>query len=152
MGSTGVQHHDRGAAAVEFALVSVLLFTLLFAIIQYGFLFFQFQAAAATAHEGARLAALGIDECPDFGRAVRDRGTANGLPAGAVTEVHVSYSDPNDPSVFDADRGVTALVRVVWTPTSFGVPFVPYPRGPLTSQAATTVEAVGAVTTACDFQ
>src|SRR5215467_7444086 len=97
MDSTGVRQHDRGAAAVEFALVSVLLFTLLFGIIQYGFLFFQYQAAAATAHEGARLAALGINDCSDFGRAVQDRGTANGLPAGAVTEVHVTYPDPDNP-------------------------------------------------------
>jgi len=152
MDSTGVRHHDRGAAAVEFALVSVLLFTLLFAIIQYGFLFFQYQAAAATAHEAARLAALGIDSCGDYGQAVFARGDANGLPAGALTEVDVNYPDPLNPGgVLDADRGVTALVQVKWTRTSFGMPFVPYPSGPLTSQAATTVEAVGAITNECDY-
>jgi len=134
MNSRGVQHHDRGAAAVEFALVSVLLFTLLFGIIQYGFLFFQYQAAAATAHEGARLAALGIDDCADYGQAVVQRGRDNGLPGVEVTGV-----------------GVTALVQVKWKPIDFGVPFVPYPRGPLISQAATTVEDVGAITNECAY-
>ena len=44
---------DDGAAAVEFALVSVLLFTLFFGIIQYGYFFLQSSGAehAAWAEE-----------------------------------------------------------------------------------------------------
>ncbi|MGH3990759.1 MAG: TadE/TadG family type IV pilus assembly protein, partial [Pseudonocardiaceae bacterium] len=45
---------DSGAAAVEFALVSVLLFTLLFGTVQYGYFFFQATAAEHAAREGAR--------------------------------------------------------------------------------------------------
>lgn len=57
-------HRDEGAAAVEFALVSLLLFLLVFGIIEFGFAFYSVQGAAAAAREGARRAAVGaITSC-----------------------------------------------------------------------------------------
>ena len=50
---------DEGAAAVEFALVSLLLFLLLFGLIEFGIGFFTQQGAAAAAREAARRAAVG---------------------------------------------------------------------------------------------
>jgi Flp pilus assembly protein TadG len=50
--------YERGAAAVGFALVSILPLTLLFGIIQYAY-FFQSQGACATTRAAARLAAVG---------------------------------------------------------------------------------------------
>lgn len=41
--------HERGASAVEFTLVSSLLFTLVFGIVQYGMYFWQLQGGAAAA-------------------------------------------------------------------------------------------------------
>lgn len=52
------RHDETGAAAVEFALISVLLFAILFGIIYFGTLFSQFQAFQGAAREGARLAAV----------------------------------------------------------------------------------------------
>jgi Flp pilus assembly protein TadG len=149
-----VQQDDRGAAAVEFALVSVLLFTLLFGIIQYGFLFFQYQAAAATAHEAARLAAVGLypsttgspptPACPSFGLTVAGNGEANGLPLDSVRKVTVAWSP--DP----AQRGGLANVEVTVRPTRLGAAFVPVPHT-FTVKAVGTVEDIGLVTTTCSW-
>lgn len=53
---------DSGAAAVEFALVAMLLVTLLVGIIQFGYLFFQWLELTHAAREGARWAALWHDD------------------------------------------------------------------------------------------
>lgn len=67
-------HGEGGAAAVEFALVSILLFTLLFGIIGFGFALFKKNSATHAAREGARLAAVGITSCSGFETEVKDRG------------------------------------------------------------------------------
>jgi Flp pilus assembly protein TadG len=50
--------HERGVAAVEFALVLPLLMMLVFGVVQFGLLFNRQQALHAAAREGARVAAL----------------------------------------------------------------------------------------------
>ena len=50
--------HNRGAAAVEFALVAVLLFTLLFGLLDFGRALFQWNSAAEATRRGARTAAI----------------------------------------------------------------------------------------------
>ena len=49
---------DRGAAAVEFAMVATLLVTLLLGIAEFGYLFFQQGVIAGAAREGARYYAI----------------------------------------------------------------------------------------------
>ena len=51
-------HNEDGAAAVEFALVATLLFTLLFGIIEFGTAYSRYQVFHGAAREGARLAAV----------------------------------------------------------------------------------------------
>src|SRR5207244_4829851 len=51
-------NREEGAAAVEFALVSILLFTLLFAIINFGLVLHRYQVYEGAAREGARYAAV----------------------------------------------------------------------------------------------
>lgn len=53
---------DVGAAAVELALVSLLLFTLVFGI-QYGFYFWASQLGASAARDAARYSAVGTQSC-----------------------------------------------------------------------------------------
>jgi Flp pilus assembly protein TadG len=79
---------DRGAAAVEFALVSVLLFTLLFGIIGFGFVLFAQQSALHAAREGARLAAVGVNDCGEFQAEVAERGHGANV---AEADVSLTY-------------------------------------------------------------
>ena len=52
------QRDERGAAAVEFGLVALVFFTLLFGIIQFGLWFWAWQATAHAAREASRVAAV----------------------------------------------------------------------------------------------
>ena len=52
---------DEGAAAVEFALVSLILFALIFGIIAFGFALYNQQGAVQAAREAARKASVGVD-------------------------------------------------------------------------------------------
>ena len=47
---------QRGAVAVEFAIISILLFTILFGIIEFGIFFSRYQVFNGAAREGARVA------------------------------------------------------------------------------------------------
>ena len=89
---------DKGASAVEFALVAGILVVLLVGIIQFGFLFFQWLEVTHAAREGARWAALGN---PDGEVIVRAQNAAPGLDWGDNGTVLVTYpegsSDPGNP-------------------------------------------------------
>jgi Flp pilus assembly protein TadG len=54
----GRVHGERGAAAVEFAIVATLFFLLVFGIIDFGFAFHSWNNTANAAREGARKAAV----------------------------------------------------------------------------------------------
>jgi Flp pilus assembly protein TadG len=128
--------NDRGASAVEFALVSVLLLTLIFAIIQYGYFFFQSTAAESAAREGAREAAVGIDNCSTWKTLVEDRsGVSN-------------YQDVTSSAA--AARGDVITVTLTWARQDFGFPFVPFlGGGNQTETAVTRAERIGTVTAGC---
>jgi Flp pilus assembly protein TadG len=135
---------DEGAAAVEFALVSVL-FTILFGILQYGILLWQVQAATATVQDAARRTARGLDlpSCTQANlRAAFDLiGQSNGLPANAVQHASVVWGV----SGATAQRNGTATITLVVAPTQIGLPFVPVPAD-LRPNASTLVEGVGKCT------
>lgn len=139
---------DRGAAAVEFALVSVLLFTLLFGIIQYSYFFYQSQGATTTAREAARLAAVGVTDCTTFESAVQSRATANGTTIASPLENNVALDVTKEGgnSGSGPEAGDRAVVTVTWVPMEFGFPFVPFISGDQDATAETRVESSGALT------
>lgn len=65
---------ERGASAVEFAIILPILIMLIFGIIQFGIAFNKYIAVTHAVREGVRLAAVGLYEDPDFDfeQAVRD--------------------------------------------------------------------------------
>jgi Flp pilus assembly protein TadG len=76
-------HRDeRGAAAVEFAIVATIFFMLVFGIIDFGFAFHSWNNAVNAAREGARLAAV-----DPYGPAITSRVTtsASGLDPTKLT-------------------------------------------------------------------
>ena len=123
---------DAGAAAVEFALVSVLLLTILFGILQYGYFFFQATAVEHAAREGARLASLGIPPagCDAYAATVQQRAGAADL-----TRVEVMFTDTD--TMPGVARGDTVRLRLDWAPQDFNFPFLPF-LDPTTQETATT--------------
>lgn len=113
------QHTEQGAAAVEFALVALPLFLVLFGIIQYGLLFYQVQGAASAAKDAARWAAAGILDCTRWESRTLERAATNGVGAGLDPVVTAGFDTPQvgDPTV---------RVTLTFTPRRL-VPLVPVP-------------------------
>jgi len=133
---------ERGAAAVEFALISVLFFTLLFGMIQYALYFWSTQSAADAARDAARRGAVG-QTCADLQASVT---TNTKLVSGTVTATR-RYYDASVVSNFAAATPTTAAndrnVRIVITYNSLDLhyPFIPLPRsGVVTETSVAKVE------------
>jgi hypothetical protein len=124
------EDRDAGAAAVEFAIVSLLLFTLLFMIFGAAWALWEFQAARATAREAARLASVGIPDVTAFERGVLCIGERNGVPRGATNELKITFYEnpmriPNTPlSTTPATVGSYVDIQLTYTAAARGLPFV----------------------------
>lgn len=86
----------RGAAVVEFAVVLPLLLTILFGIIEYGWVFMVRQTLQTAAREGARIAILQTSEEPYAAVLTRVAGVMEptGLSTYTVTMTHATAVDP----------------------------------------------------------
>ena len=107
---------QRGAAAVEMALVLPLLFMLVFGIIEFGFIFNRFITVTHAAREGVRVYALpgkttadavaaAKSAAPDLAGAVRCSASPGTPEAGAP--VQVKCSSDYDLQLYIFDRVVT---------------------------------------------
>lgn len=141
---------DTGAAALEFALVSPLLFTLLFMIFSAGWGMWEYQAARATAREAARLAAVGIPlDTSLFRRGIACLGEGNGLHSGALTGIEVHFHTDATLQGLTDSMGVVpgSYVTVTLTYTSALRGVLPSPftddDGTFTTEAVSRVEQVG---------
>ena len=86
-GSRRWPRDDRGAVAVEFALVLPVLIVLVFGVVDFGRVFFAQISVTQAAREGSRLAALANTMNPQLTPAAvisRTKAAANGLPAGSL--------------------------------------------------------------------
>lgn len=148
--TTRVGRGDDGAAAVEFALISLPLMLLLFGTIQYGLYFFQATAAEHGLREGARLASVGQLDCVELAKEIEvragpPRGADPNPPRPAYVDrstVTVSYTDGDDGGGFS--RGDTLTVTGSWTPIAIGFFPLPGGGGPVAETAVTSVEYIGA--------
>ncbi len=124
---------DSGAAAVEFALVSMVLIMLLAGIIQFGFLFNQWQQIEYAAREGARWASL-RNSAADVRAAVRAAAPGVGIVDSDIT---VSPADPSAALPGTPARVVVSRRITIFTPLMaeyLGAAF------PLTATAVQRVE------------
>lgn len=139
---------ERGAAAVEFALVSAILFTLIFGTIQYGLYFWSLQSGAQAAREAARQAAVGSLSCPDFRDAVLNN--SQGEQAGTVTATRTYFTDASLNTAGAADIGGAVQVTVSFESIDLGLPFVPFiDDGLISERSVARVENVTAESVDC---
>jgi Flp pilus assembly protein TadG len=102
---------QRGAAAVEMAIVLPVLVLLVFGIIQWSIYFNRLQGLQAAAREGARVAALPQSTQSDVKTKVTD--ALDGvLPSGATPAITVSPSSTNPCDLQPAGTSVTVTVKV----------------------------------------
>ncbi len=102
----------RGGAAIEFALVLPVLLSLLFGIIEYGWIFLQQSNLVTAVREGARLGVTyAQDDTPDPATAAADRVadvlTSYGMTGATVTTAYVGTSP---------DETLTVSVTMPYTP------------------------------------
>jgi len=86
----------RAAAVVEFAVVLPLLLTILFGIIEYGWVFMVRQTLQTAAREGARIAILQTSEEPYTAalNRIAEVMQPTGLTTYTVTMTHATVADP----------------------------------------------------------
>ncbi|QZY28705.1 TadE/TadG family type IV pilus assembly protein [Nocardioides coralli] len=106
------QARDRGAAAVEFALVVPLLIMLVFGIIDFGYLINRVSVVNNAARDAARVASLNGTEAEVSATATQ---ALNGIPGTSVT-VTCRKADGSNCGSYDtdADSGGTAVVTITY--------------------------------------
>ena len=118
---------ERGAAAVEFAIVVSLLFMLVFGIIAFGLFFSRYQVYQGAAREAARLAAVRASQADIKDRAYDAASPYDGeMPSPSAISILVGEpgSAAGDPPCSDATRG--DRVTVSWVqPFNIVLPLVP---------------------------
>lgn len=140
---------ERGAAAVEFALVSGLLFTVIFATVQYGLYFWSLQSGSQAAREAARQAAVGSLTCAEFEAAVLNN--ARGEQSATVNATRTFYTDETLATVTTTPAvGGTVKVVVRFDSIDLKLPFVPFiDNGSISEQSVARVENVTTNSVSC---
>ena len=110
----------RGAVAVEFALVSLVFFSLLFGAMEMGRLMFYWNTAAEVTRLGARMAVV-CDPDGTSGDAVRAR-MRQLLPMIAAADIDVAYG-PAGCTVATCETVTVSIATT--TPIQTYIPFVP---------------------------
>ena len=125
---------EEGAAAVEFALIAMILFTLLFGIIQFSLWFWAWQAGGHAAREAARVAA--VSPCDTAKIQTAGMAPLNGPPAQASPAPTVTPLAPT------LKVGDPITVTVVFK--SLDVGFFPWLNLTITKSATSRIENVPA--------
>lgn len=126
------RREERGAAAVEFAIILPLLLVIVFGLIQYGFYFWAMQGGSAAAREAARSAAVGQPtDCTAFRTQVRTNieSMATGTPTIKRT-FDKAVAGP-------VQVGDDVIVSVDFNSVDLGFPFVPFINDGRVVQTAT---------------
>lgn len=110
------RRRQRGAAAVEFALVASILFTLLFGIMEMGRVLFYWNTATEATRLGARLAAV----CNKDAASIKSR-MSNMLGVLTPNNINVTYT----PDGCDTNSCRSVTVGITGINVSTFIPFMP---------------------------
>jgi Flp pilus assembly protein TadG len=137
------RHPDRGASAVEFALIMPVLFLLIFGIIDYGLLFFDTIGLRQGTREGARQAVVQLPSASCTQAAFNDKvicatrqATENTLGESSGVRVKVYAPDPGGWA-----KGNRLIVCTQVKEKSI-TGFVPFPTKPLQTRTIMSIEQV----------
>jgi len=120
---------EKGAAAVEFALLLPLLVVIVFGITTFGFVYKEYIALTHAARDGVRLAAVGKDYAYIRNQIEKD------LPKEIIQSVTIYPFLPTARTV-----GYSVTVTVKRIPIDMKIPFLVIPPFELTSTAEMRVE------------
>ena len=115
-------NQDRGAVAVEFALIASLLVMLIFGIVEFGTAYSQYQVFQNAARQGARTGAVRGDKATILDAV---DGAAAGYPISGPISITVNDSGATgDPPCDDASVGED--LKVSWNQVfTIDIPFLP---------------------------
>lgn len=134
------ERSQRGAAAVEFALISVPVIVLLFGLVQYGLYFWAMQGGSDIARSAARLASVGEPAtCTAFRADIRAK--VNDLTGSGASATITRTYDRQTPG--EVSIGDTVTVRVQFRSVDMHFPFLPFiDDGMVTAEAESRVDYV----------
>lgn len=128
------RRNDRGAAAVEFALVAMILVTLVVGVIQFSIWFWGYQSASHAAREAARFAA--VEPCDTA--AIEARGKQRADESAPIADGTATVTVSGAPSKVGDD--VTVQVRF----SVLTIGLIPGFEGAVDRQATARVENIPA--------
>lgn len=143
------RHEERGSAALEFAIAIPVILMFIFGVIQYGYLFWSLQTAAATAREAARQLVVGTDwGCVQSQAQGQADNPALGTAPPTVTRTY--YDTAGNVSAAGPVVGGLVKVDVSFQSLDMHLPLLPVPHGGVVSDdAEARVENIPAVALAC---
>jgi Flp pilus assembly protein TadG len=121
--------NDRGAAAVEFALVVIPVFAILFGLIQYGMYFYSSQTGSNTVNAAARQ--LSVGNCAsDSSLQTYVDNQLGAATTGSATIVR-TYTNPDgsapaSPAPANVEVGGTVTLSISFPTVNMHFPFVPF--------------------------
>lgn len=126
-GSRG-RRDEGGASAVEFALVMLPLFYLVFGIVQYGLYFWGMQAGTSATADAVRRLSVGDCQDADELKQFLDTrlGSASTSPVAEI-DTTVSYQDADGTAAGAATVGGAITLEVTFDAVDMGFPFIPVP-------------------------
>jgi Flp pilus assembly protein TadG len=130
---------DRGAAAVEFALVLPILLVIVFGLIQYGLYFYSAQTGSNTVNAAARQLSVGnCDTATELNNYVDARLGAASTGSEQATRTYYDIDGTelgNDAT--DAVVGGTVQLDIQFDSFNLNFPFVPFLDDPIVSRSVT---------------
>jgi Flp pilus assembly protein TadG len=124
---------DRGAAAVEFALVMIPMLYLVFGLIQYGWYFYAMQSGSSAVGDAARRIAVG--NCQTTGQVQTvifnhlGGATTASSSGGITTTIVYTKADDSGPATSPGEIGGRVTVTATFPTMNMHFPFIPVPNG-----------------------